>query len=417
MTASLQADQAKFAALREALPATGAGIYLNTGTAGPLPAETGRAMREYEDMEMRLGRADVPGWEAFLERMAECRGVLAAMLGAGHDTVALTHSTTDGMNVATWAVDWRPGDRALTTNAEHPALLGPLLAVKEVRGVEIDIVDVEGGGDPALVLERIAAALTPRTRLVSLSHVLWTNGAVLPVAEIGRLARAHGAWFAVDAAQSVGAITVRADDIGADFIAFAGQKWLLGPEGTGGLWASPRAIAEARQGPAGYLSYEKLDAYARGERWQSARRFEATTFHRPSIVGLARSVGWLEMYVGLDWATERATRLARDAADRLAAIPGVTMLTPRDTMATLITFRVAGWTPDELWAELAARVFAITRTIVALEALRISVGFFSSEAEIERFAGAVAEVASHTPATLPRRPVIEVLPAVPAPGA
>src|SRR3989304_2414663 len=128
-----------------------------------------------------VGRAAPAGWDAFLERMDECRGVLAALLSAGPESIALTHSTTDGMNIATWGVDWRPGDRALTTNAEPPGLLGPLVAVRDRAGVALDIVDVEGGGDPALIQERIAAAMTPRTRLVSLSHVLWTTGAVLPV--------------------------------------------------------------------------------------------------------------------------------------------------------------------------------------------------------------------------------------------
>lgn len=417
MVAPLQPDPEKLAAIRVALPATGAGIYLNTGTSGPLPAATVRAMRELEDWEERVGRADPAGWDAFLERMDECRGVLAALLSAGPESIALTHSTTDGMNIATWGVDWRPGDRALTTNAEHPGLLGPLVAVRDRAGVALDIVDVEGGGDPALIQERIAAAMTPRTRLVSLSHVLWTTGAVLPVVEIGRIARERGVWYAVDAAQSAGAILVDAEAIGADFIAFPGQKWLLGPEGTGALWASPRAVAEALPVTAGWLSFATLDAHARGDRWPDARRFEATNYHKPSTVGLARSVGWLEMHVGLAWAFERAGRIARATAARLAAVPGVTLVTPQERMATLVSFRVQGWTPLELREELSRRVFAITRTVAAVDALRISVGFFNSEDELERFAEAVAELARHTPATLPRRPALVMLPSDAAPGA
>src|SRR3990172_1994926 len=269
MVAPLQPDPEKLAAIRAALPATVAGIYLNTGTSGPLPAATVSAMRELEDWEERVGRADPAGWDAFLERMDECRGVLAALLSAGPESIALTHSTTDGMNIATWGVDWRPGDRALTTNAEHPGLLGPLVAVRDRAGVALDIVDVEGGGDPALIQERIAAAMTPRTRLVSLSHVLWTTGAVLPVVEIGRIARERGVWYAVDAAQSAGAILVDAEAIGADFIAFPGQKWLLGPEGTGALWASPRAVAEALPVTAGWLSFATPGAPARRGRGRS----------------------------------------------------------------------------------------------------------------------------------------------------
>ena len=395
-------EMAKLAALREALPATAAGIFLNTGSCGPLPAETVRAMREIEDWELRVGRADQAGWEAFLERLDECRGVLAALLSTSPGSIAVTHSTTEGMGIAAWAIDWQAGDRVVTTNAEHAGVLAPLLAVGDRFGVSLDVVDVDGGADADVVVERIAAAMTPRTRLVALSHVLWTTGGLLPVAEIGRLVAARGAWFAVDAAQSAGAVAVEAEAIGADFVAFSGQKWLLGPEGTGGLYASPRAVAEARQSTAGVLGYDGLDPH--GRRRADARRFETAGLHRPSVTGLARSVGWLEMYVGLAWAFERGLRLAAAAADRLAAIAGVTLLTPRRRMAGLITFRIDGWAAGEARDELARRAFAITRTIPDLDALRISVAFFNSEEELERFAGAVEELAQHTPASLPRRP-------------
>jgi L-cysteine/cystine lyase len=115
------------------------------------------------------------------------------------------------------------------------------------------------------------------------------------------------------------------------------------------------------------------------------------------------------MHVGLEWAVTRAGRLARSAADRLAAIPGVELVTPRHQMGTLITFRIAGWPCQRVFEELNHRVFAITRTIVALDAVRVSVGFFNTDDEIERFCGAVAELAAHTPETLPPRPSLTIL--------
>ena len=119
------------------------------------------------------------------------------------------------------------------------------------------------------------------------------------------------------------------------------------------------------------------------------------------MTGFARSCGWLSMYVGLPWVFERGQALAASAFDRLARIPGVTMLTPRDRMATLVTFRIAGWPADDAVRELGARVFAITRTVPPLDAIRISVGFFNTADELERFAEAVELLAAHTPATLP----------------
>jgi L-cysteine/cystine lyase len=115
------------------------------------------------------------------------------------------------------------------------------------------------------------------------------------------------------------------------------------------------------------------------------------------------------MFVGLPWIYERGARMAASTHDRLSAIPGVEVITPRDRMATLIAFRIAGWTPDEAFAELGARVFAVLRTLPPVDALRISVGFYNSEEELERFAAAVELLAAHTPATIPARRTLAVV--------
>jgi L-cysteine/cystine lyase len=402
-------DAEKVAAIREAMPATTGGIYLNAGTAGPLSRETVAAMREMEDWELRVGRADPDGYDAFAERLEECRGVLAATLSAEPDAVGLTHGTTEAMNQAVFGLDWRPGDRIVTTDAEHPGLAGPIWSVRARAGVEVDVVAAGDAADGGGIVDAVRAAIRPRTRMIALSHVLWTTGAVLPVEAIAELAGRHGAWFVVDAAQSVGAMAVDAERSGADLIGFAGHKWLCGPTGTGGLWASPRVRAEGIQSWSGNASFAEMDLPRSGELWPTGRRFELSDFHRPSIVGLARAVSWLQMYVGLPWALERAGRLARGTAERLAAIPGVTMLTPIDRMASLVTFRVAGWSCDELRAALARQVFAITRTIDHLDALRLSIGYYNSEVELDRVVTAVAEIAGHTPTTLPRRPDLVIL--------
>lgn len=400
----------KVTAIRAAIPATGAGIYLNTGTAGPVSSETAAAIREMEDWQLRVGRCDPDEYLAFEERLAECRGVLAALVGGDVDGIGLVRSTTEAMNHAVFGLDWRPGDRIVTTDAEHPGLAGPIWAARRRFGVEVDVVAVGPSWDAERFIADVRAVLTPRTRMIAVSHVLWTTGATLPIAALAGLAAQRGAWLVVDAAQSVGAIPVDVRQLGVDVIGFAGQKWLGGPVGTGGMWASPRARAEAVPSWVGYPSFESMALPASGELWATGRRFEWSDIHRPSIVGLARAVGWLQMYVGLPWAYERAARLARTTAERLAAIDGVSLLTPLDEMATLVTFRVAGWSSEEVRVALARRVFAITRTIVSLDGVRLSIGYFNSEAELERLVEAVGEVAAHTPATLPRRADLFVIP-------
>lgn len=175
-------DDEKLAAVREALPATAAGIYLNAGSVGPMPAETHRAMAEQADRELRVGRASWDDYLELLERMHEARGVVAAVARADPASIALTHSTTEAMNVATWAVDWQPGDRAVTTRFEHAGALGALYTLRDRLGVELVMVDLGDGGDEERVLAALDAAIVPGTKLVSVAHVAWTTGALLPIA-------------------------------------------------------------------------------------------------------------------------------------------------------------------------------------------------------------------------------------------
>ena len=405
MVAPFLPDPEKLAAIREALPALSAGIYLNTGSVGPLPAETAAAMTEIAARERDIGRAD-PAWiEELPMRMAEARAGVAAILGTDADAVALTHSTTDAMNLGTLALDWTGGGRIVTTRSEHPGGLGALYALRDrhAGGVEVVFVDAGADGDDARTIAAFDAAITPGTRLVAISHVLWTTGAVMPVAAIAEIAHARGALVSLDGAQAAGAIPFRFEETGADLYAVSAQKWLLGPEGMGALVVAPLVADRLRPALGGNYSFERNDSAGMADWWPDARRFEASNYHRPSVVGMARSLGWLSMYVGLDYIYRTGTARALAAARRLASVPGVTVLTPTERMSTLVTFRIAGWAAQEALDELGARVFAIARTITSLDALRISVGFFTSDDELERFAGAVELLAGHTPASLPPR--------------
>jgi L-cysteine/cystine lyase len=341
--------------------------------------------------------------------MAEARAAVAAVLVADVGDIALTHSTTDGMNIGTWAIDWKAGDRAVTTSLEHPGGIGALYQLRDRTGIDLAFVGVDAGADPDAVLAAFDAAIDERTRLVAVSHVQWATGAVLPIARIAEIAHARGAILVVDGAQSAGAIPVELAATGADVYAIPAQKWLLGPEGMGAVAVSPGVRDRLQPTLGGYFSFETVDSAGVAVRWPDARRFEASNFHRPSIVGMARSIGWLSMFVGLDWVYERGAAMARLAADRLAATDGVELVTPRDHMATLVTFRIAGWTAEAALDELGARVFAIARTIPVIDALRISVGFFTSEAELQRFIDTVTLLAAHSPDTLPPRRRLTIL--------
>jgi selenocysteine lyase/cysteine desulfurase len=255
-------------------------------------------------------------------------------------------------------------------------------------------------------------AMRPGPRVVVAAHVVPVSGAVLPVADIARVAHANDSWVVVDGRHAAGALPVDVAAIGADAYAVAGETWPLGPEGTGALWASKRLIEHAASGAAATdeaAGHETLTAAGVAVPWPDARRWDATSFHRPSIVGLARTLGWLEMYVGLPWAFDRAARLARHLASALAAIEGVTLLAAADAIAAIVSFRVTGWSAPEIAEELERRIFAIVAVLVEADAVRASVAFFNTEEELDRFADLVRQLAGHTPASMPKRPTLIVM--------
>jgi L-cysteine/cystine lyase len=247
------------------------------------------------------------------------------------------------------------------------------------------------------------------TRLVSFSHVLWTTGRVLPVARIAALAHARGAIAVIDGAQAVGAIPVSVHDLGIEMYALPAQKWLLGPEGMGAIWVRRDFLARAGSVFGGYWAFERYDSRGDAAFQPDARRFQVTNYHRPSVAAMARAIGWLTMYVGLEFVYRRGASMARHAADGLRAIPGVTLLTPPDRMAGLVSFRIAGWPMQEAYEELTARTFAILRTVPLVDALRISVGFFTTEEELDRFLDGVRLLAAHSPETIPARRTLTVV--------
>ncbi len=214
VVAPFMPDPEKLTAVRAAIPALSAGIYLATGSVGPLPAETAAAMAEMADHERDLGRGHPDDLTETLARMAEARAGVAAVLGTDVAAVGLTHSTTDAMNAATQLPDWRTGGRVVTTAHEHAGGVGPLYALRQRTGAEIVFVEAGDDGDDERTMAAFDDAITPGTRLVAISHVLWTTGAVLPVARIAAMAHERGALVVVDGAQAAGAIPFRFDELG-----------------------------------------------------------------------------------------------------------------------------------------------------------------------------------------------------------
>jgi selenocysteine lyase/cysteine desulfurase len=364
-------DEQKVAAIRELLPATGAGVYLDTASAGPFPAETHQALAESDDWELRVGRVAPDRSEEIEQRAGEAQSVVAAVIGVAPAEIVLT--TGPGSALLTMISTLPPRDRGrvVVVGELQPALDASLKALVSVRGWTLDRAHAGTAPD--------ADAL-----LTVVSTIDAGTGERLDAQAVVDRASAAGSAVLVDASLSAGALELAPRALGATGLLIDGHRWLLGPEGVTALWLDP----------------------SHGQRLEWGIVDLPT---RRQLVGLARSVGWLLMYVGLPWAIDRTAALAGRLARSLAGLEGVELPVAPDRLGPVVPFRLRGWTADEAADELGRRVFAIVGRDLARGMVRASVGAWNREDELDRFAQAVAELARHTPATLPRRPPLVVL--------
>ncbi|MFL5938097.1 MAG: aminotransferase class V-fold PLP-dependent enzyme, partial [Gaiellaceae bacterium] len=249
--------------------------YLNAGTFGPLARETVEVMLEQLERDLERGRSGKPYIDEMIEERARVRGAIAELVRADPERISLTASTTDGCNIVLLGLGLEPDDEIVTTDTEHFGLAGPVFA----SGATVRVARVQQlGAEEAL--EAIAAEVTEKTRLLAVSHVIWTNGVVL---DVHALKERTGVPIVVDGAQSVGAIDV--DVRALDYYTVSGQKWLCGPESTGALYvADADALRVARPGYFAQQSFEPGGRYVPRE---GAERFDPGWISVAALKGLA----------------------------------------------------------------------------------------------------------------------------------
>jgi L-cysteine/cystine lyase len=295
--------------------------------------------------------------------------------------IALTDNTGEGLNIISYGLHWHEGDEVITTNHEHMSLLAPLYQIRDRYGIVIHKADLGPAADRPL-LQAIADLVTPRTRLISLSHVTWTTGAVLDIHEVARMGRELGIPVLIDGAQSAGAIPIDVKALGVDFYAIPMQKWLCGPDGTGALYVRREALDYVMPTYVGYFSI-KHEEDVEWELHGHAQRFEAGGRQTAALLGQSTVLKWLEETVGYEWLFERISSLSTYAYNALQTIPGVTMLTPQLGDSGLVSFTLEGRDVTEVVNTLRDNSNIYIRNIPSNKSLRISTGFYNTEEEID----------------------------------
>lgn len=368
--------------IREEMPATTRCLYFNTGTFGPLPRCSAQAIQERIWKELYEGR-QAPKFLGREEIYGQARHLIAQLLHADDEEIALTDSTSEGLNIVCYGFDWRAGDEVITTDHEHTSAFAPLFQIRKRFGVTVRCAELGIQGERS-ASAAIAALITPRTRLIVISHVSFKTGSLFDIRAVATQARRHGIAVLVDGAQSAGVMPLNMQELDVDFYTVPMQKWLCGPDGTGALYARRGTHETVQATYARYLSMKDMQ-----EEWtypQSARRFEWGGRQTAALAGQVASLRWLEESVGYPWIYQRISELHTYAFQTLKALPGVTILTPRPGDSGLLTFCLSGVEVDTAIERLRGEHNIHLRSIKDRQALRISTGFYNTEAEIDTLA-------------------------------
>ncbi len=347
-------------ALRAQFPVLERVAYFNSGTDGPLPAAAAASAREELGSEEREGRFRAH-FERRFELQERLRAAYARVANADPAEIALTTSTTDGLGRVIAGLGLGPGHEVVTSDQEHPGLIGPLLAARR-RGVTVRPVPFAD----------VAEAVGPDTTLVAVSHVSWIGGEVAPAA----LAELDVPVI-LDGAQGAGAVHLDPRALGCVAYASAGQKWLCGADGTGFLWLDPTFAEKLALVTPGYTSFADVAAGLDGEFKDTAARFDTPALPRSAV---ALSLAAIELLEAAGWERvhERAAASAHRLADALQESGRAVM--PRGA-TTLVSWEDA-YAEDTRTRLSDAGV--VVRDLPGRGLLRASVGAWNDDDDVER---------------------------------
>jgi selenocysteine lyase/cysteine desulfurase len=385
-TLDRSSDTALWKSVRAAYPLSDRRIYLNTAGLGPCPA---RVLDLVETKRRELQTEAETGRDSF----EHARPIVAAFLGAEPDEIAFTRNATESNSIVAAGLDLRAGDEVLLDSHAHPGGSFPWLALQKRLGVSVRVF-TPSPRSPEENLERIHAALGPRTRVVQLSHVTAPTGILLPAREVAALCRERGIWLHLDSAQAVGMLPVDVRALGCDSLAVSGHKWLGAPHETGALFvrrAKIEALAPVHAGAysdAGYSLPERID-------WApTARRFEYGTRDGAAVLGLAEACRFQDD-IGRESIAAHGTALAAAAAESLSAVPGVEVSSSRHPAlrTAITTFRIRDLPASRVFGYLLEKHALRCRPVTeeGMQHVRVSPHVFNDREHVDRLVAAVAD--------------------------
>ena len=338
-------------AFRDHCPALLNKTYFNYGGQGPLPTPSLEAIQTSWRRIQELGPFTTDVWPFIGAEVSSTRRRLAQLCGVAPHRLALSENVTSGCVLPLWGLPFAAGDRLLISDCEHPGVVAACVELARREGLEIDALPVQQlrGDQPSTdagVMDALEQSLTPRTRLVVLSHLLWNTGQIMPITAVAERLAQHpqSPYLLVDAAQSFGQIPVQQAAAAADIYAFTGHKWACGPEGLGGVALSERVLEQGQPTVIGWRSLRdesKADLSSSDPFHHDSRRFEVATSCVPLMAGLRCSLDLLEQEGSSEARLGRILQLSRDLWGTLEQLPGVSPLLEVPPASGLVSFQLS----------------------------------------------------------------------------
>ncbi|MDE2677990.1 MAG: aminotransferase class V-fold PLP-dependent enzyme [Gemmatimonadota bacterium] len=376
---------------RAEIPAATGSRYFQTGGIGPSPNAVIEHVQERLAFQNE-GPADPRHATEMARIEPDLRARLARVFGAAPQEVALTHSTSEGISIVAWSLNWNPGDEVVISNVEHPANVIPWYVLRDRFGIVIREIDLGTGTG---LIDQVSGQLSDRTRMVSISHVSRNNGRALRAgesAELGSLLRARGVRYHLDGAQGPGCVATDFRALGADCYSTCGHKWLLGPKGTGALFVRRELLDDVRLSWAGSHSHETMDYEGAYALLPSAARYEFGTRALADFAGFARAVEWMEE-TGLGRIHRRIQSLLDHAIEAVDGTNRLGVSSPRarpDRSGVFVLQLPEGCDATELYNDLREDDGILASPVREPRDFRLSIHFFNTRSEIDAAVDAIA---------------------------
>ncbi len=350
-------------------------IMMNNGTAGAMPRVVYETIAEFFRIQAANPYKCYSTFDAYRE---EARTRAAQFIGAAPEEVTLLRNTTEGLTIVAYGLDMKPGDEVLMSNLEHPSGIFPWRVREKRAGIEIKEVPINTpprSGDEILTAFR--NAITPRTRVILISHAVYKTGLIVPLKEICKLAHEKNVLVCADGAHCIGMLNLDMHDLGADFYANSAYKWLGAPTGTGiffvrrdlqkDLW--PNIVEAEWEDPAvGALKYSNVGRIA-----------------DPLPIALGEALHF-QTNIGKPRIERRIKTLAAYLKEEAARIPNVQVLTPTDPELSggLTVLGLHGMRNDQFVSYMLEKYnLVLTRVFNERNAIRVSTHIFISFKQID----------------------------------